>query len=410
MQKSWIEKFFWLWLFFQDGVGSQFVLSARKYFFEKSWSFAKLRKFIFKAKKLGVAEKGEIETDVRKVFGQYKEMKIYIIPFWSDEYPRLLKEISDPPAFLFCKGNREILASSKLAIVGTRSVSNYGRTVISQMVEPLVDSQITIVSGLAQGIDGLVHRNVVKNGGSALAVIPGGPLKGFPRRNQDLYEKICEENSRGLVISEYYPGVSINRGMFASRNRIVAGLCELVLVIEAPQRSGALITADLALQYNREVAALPGSIFNRASVGTNELIKQGAYLVKDGWDVLDLLGSDYLDEAAGDMGNSQKGQPQKENNENGIKFKNGIKLRSSFEKIFNQNLTQKFGINDVEINRLSQTLIDSGISIDDLARKLEATSGETRIFLTKMDLKGILRLGDDGLVKFDKKCCEISHS
>jgi len=215
------------------------------------------------------------------------------ITLQDKDYPAILKEIHDPPKELYIKG--EIINQDKTAIgvVGTRRYTQYGKEVALDIAGKLAKLGITIVSGLAKGIDTFAHQAALESGGRTIAVLGSGMDKNsfFPRSNYSLSEKISQQ---GAVISEYPPGTRGTHFTFPQRNRIISGLSLGIIVVEAPEESGALITANLALEQNREVFAIPGSIYEKNSIGTNRLIKLGAKLVIDVEDILEELNLSHL--------------------------------------------------------------------------------------------------------------------
>lgn len=230
-----------------------------------------------------------IKTFDRETFanGQLKileKTKSGIITFWEKEYPENLKNIPDPPPILFIKGN--ILPEDKLAIsvVGSRKSSSYGKITAGTISKELAEQGITIVSGMAHGIDTIAHQNALKANGRTIAVLGCGLDIIYPKENKELFHRICEN---GAVISEFPFRTTPEPGNFPRRNRIISGLSLGVVVIEAGARSGALITAHLALEQNREVFALPGNVSSKSSMGTNKLIKEsGAKLIQSVEDIL----------------------------------------------------------------------------------------------------------------------------
>lgn len=203
-------------------------------------------------------------------------------------YPPLLAELHDPPACLHLRGGAaEILARTAVAIVGARSCSSYGAQVARELARDLAAAGIVVVSGLARGVDGEAHRGALAAGGPTVAVLGCGIDRDYPRAHADLARRIVDS---GLVVSEYAPGVEPSPWRFPARNRIVAGLAKATVVIEARRRSGALITADFALELGREVFAVPGEITSGLSEGTNDLIRQGATPLLSAGDVLEVLG------------------------------------------------------------------------------------------------------------------------
>ncbi len=190
--------------------------------------------------------------------------------FYDDEeYPELLREISHPPILLFVKGE---VTCPCVAVVGTRRATSYGRGIAQEFSWKLASSGITVVSGLALGIDTWAHRGALR-GGRTVAVLGSGPLNIYPASNRALAEEIAQ---RGALVSEFFPEDGPAKFRFPLRNRIIAGMSFATLVVEAPLKSGALITAHLALDYGRDVFAVPGDINRRTSQGTNRLIQEGA--------------------------------------------------------------------------------------------------------------------------------------
>ncbi len=201
-------------------------------------------------------------------------------------YPVRLKQIYDYPPVLYVRGNLPAEDEACLAVVGTRRPTIYGRQVTEEIVTDLARSKITIVSGLARGIDSVAHRTTLDAGGKTIAVLGSGLDIVYPGDNTKLAQAIMEQ---GALVSEYPLGVKPRAENFPLRNRIMSGLSLGVLVVEAGERSGALITAHQAVEQNREVFAIPGSILSPASQGTNRLIQEGAKLVRNDTDILQEL-------------------------------------------------------------------------------------------------------------------------
>jgi DNA processing protein len=205
------------------------------------------------------------------------------------EFPTLLAAIHDPPPSLHVRGaaELEVLAVPAVAVVGARSCSAYGRSVARLLGRELAAAGVVVVSGMARGIDGEAHRGALEAAGLTVAVLGCGVDRDYPAAHAELARRICE---RGLVVSEYEPGVEPAPWRFPARNRIIAGLCKATVVVEARERSGALITADFALEEGREVLAVPGEITSMLSAGTNALLRLGATPVTRVDDVLEALG------------------------------------------------------------------------------------------------------------------------
>jgi len=200
-------------------------------------------------------------------------------------YPQLLAEIKDAPKRIFVRGQIPLEKDYPLAVVGTRRISKYGRRAIEKIVPQLIRAGMTIVSGLALGADSLAHRVAMEEKGKTAAVLASGLDIITPRSHKSLAEQMVEQG--GGLVSEYEPGTESYKGNFPARNRIVSGLSLGVLVIEAPAKSGALITAQQAFNQGRKVFAVSGNIFDNNSRGTNNLIKQGARLATGAKDILD---------------------------------------------------------------------------------------------------------------------------
>ncbi len=206
---------------------------------------------------------------------------------WHDDgYPSRLKEIYDYPPLIYVRGSLRAEDEWCLAVVGTRRATVYGRQVAEEIVADLAQSKITIVSGLAKGIDTVAHHSALEAGGRSIAIFACGLDTVYPAENANLARRVMQQ---GALISEYPLGTKPRAENFPRRNRIMSGLSLGVLVIEAGESSGALITAHLALEQNREVFAIPGSILSPASRGTNHLIQEGAKLVHDYSDILEEL-------------------------------------------------------------------------------------------------------------------------
>mgnify|MGYP001003129874 CR=1 FL=1 len=211
--------------------------------------------------------------DVFELVAQCDRLGIHILHTWEPDYPPLLTEIAVPPFTLFYRGSLEPLRQRLcIAIVGTRSCTRYGTQVSEQLAAELASCGVTVVSGMADGIDASANLGALKGGGRTVAVLGNGVDKAYPAHNTYLMEQILE--SGGLVLSEYAPGSRIHRTHFPARNRIISGLSQGVLVVEAPLRSGAMITASLALEQNRDLFVVPGNITSIPSEGTNQMLKE----------------------------------------------------------------------------------------------------------------------------------------
>ncbi|ECL8006271.1 DNA-protecting protein DprA [Listeria innocua] len=217
-----------------------------------------------------------------QVITELEEATIYspeeasVVCILDENYPELLKEIYEAPPLLFYKGNLDLLKKQAIAIVGTRRMSEYGRKACASLAVELSNHGFTIVSGLALGIDAEAHKASLRNTGATIAVLGSGVNKIYPRTNELLAKEVIKQ---GLLLSEYLPNEEARRWYFPERNRIISGLALGTVIIEAAERSGSLITADFALEQNRQVFAVPGNIYIDTWRGTNRLIQEGAKLV-----------------------------------------------------------------------------------------------------------------------------------
>ena len=204
----------------------------------------------------------------------------------DDEYPALLKEIIDPPLALFYRGDLALLNKPLVSMVGSRRASAYGANAARALTRPLVESGVGVVSGLARGIDAAAHETALESGGTTIAVLGTGIDVVYPRSHRRLTRAI---ESRGLVLTEFPPGMPPLAANFPVRNRVISGLSLGTIIVEATSRSGSLITARMAAEQGREVFAVPGSIFSAGSEGTHRLIQYGAKLVHDVQDIIEEL-------------------------------------------------------------------------------------------------------------------------
>lgn len=310
-----------------------------------------------------VAEILDAKEKIHPVEEMEKLLKqnIVLIDFLHSDYPLLLKEISSPPVFLYVKG--KIKADETcLAVVGARQITNYGKQVTESLVGDLARNGLTIVSGLALGTDSLAHQTALNAQTRTIAILGNGLDRIYPAYNHKLAEKIF---ANGAIVSEFPLGTPPNHYNFPRRNRIIAGMSLGVLVIEARLKSGSLITARNAIEQNREVFAVPGSIYNQKSEGTNYLIQQGeAKLVQKAEDILEEL------------------------NLNLVRSRNAIK-----------NLPDISGLNVLEKEILNM-LGKEPVLFDELKNELNLDTAEICTILTLLEMKGLaLNLGNNQWVK-----------
>jgi DNA processing protein len=275
-----------------------------------------------------------------------------IVTLWDKEYPQLLRKIYDPPAFLFVLGKLKEEDSRSIAIVGTRHPSQYGYSVTENITRDLAQNNITIISGLARGVDTIAHSVALKCKARTVAVIGSGLDVPYPPENRKLLEHIAEE---GAVISEFPMGSKPDAPNFPRRNRIISGLSLGTIVIESAEDGGALITAATALDQNREVFAVPGNITERRSSGTNKLIRDGhAKLITCVQDVYDEL---------------------------------SMQLHFSFDQT---NVQPQIDLTPAE-QSIYRLLTGEPVHIDTLAEQADIPSSDTLVTLLSLEFKGAVR-------------------
>ena len=282
---------YWLGFNLVKGIGPAKVQALLDYYgsLTNAWQANEfeLQKIGFdkRAIKTFLQTRREVNLDV--ALAQVQAADVSLLTWEMDSYPSYLKEIPNPPPLLYYQG--ELLEQDQwaVAVVGTRRLTSYGRQVTRDLVAGLVQNNITIVSGLARGIDAIAHQTAVELGGRTLAVLGSGLDCIYPAENRTLAQEITQ--GHGAIISEYGLGIQPEAKNFPPRNRIISGLSLGVIIVEAGSRSGALITTNFALEQDREVFAVPGNINSPASQGPNKLIQEGAKLVTKIDDVLEEL-------------------------------------------------------------------------------------------------------------------------
>lgn len=282
------EREYWLGLAALPGVGARRFFALLRHFgtaqaawfaADKDWDGVGGLSFLRWQKTLEARK-----TDfIGKLLHRLSATDTKTITLMDDNYPELLRNIPDPPPVIYVRGQIRWEDQAALAIVGTRNPSAYGEKVCQRFAQELVSQGRTVVSGLARGIDGIAHLGALDAGGRTIAVLASGVDFIYPPEHKKLAARIVEQ---GALVSEYPPGTPPEPGKFPARNRVISGLSQGVIVVEAGEKSGALITADQALEQGREVFAVPGPITISQSIGPNRLIQQGAKLVTSIEDVL----------------------------------------------------------------------------------------------------------------------------
>ena len=284
--------------------------------------------------------------------------KIYEINENDKYYPKNLLKVKTHPKKLYVIGNKKILNNKSVAIVGSRDNSSYGEYYAKKFSKEISSEGITIISGLAIGIDTIAHENSFNQIGKTIAVIGSGLNNIYPKINENLVGKIIENG--GAVISEFEPDVEANLSKFPKRNRIIAGMSECVIVVEAKFRSGSSITATQALKNDKKVFCIPGRIGDKRGVGTNNLIKKGANLLTDVNQILNLF------EIEKTVPNETK-----------------IKISKQYKDIY--KLVEKYELN-----------------INEISHKLNINIAELNMKLTMMELENLIEINPGGLIKLKK--------
>ena len=282
---------YWIWLSRIEGINSKILIEVLSKYKspEILWNKTKQELLEDGIKEIYAEEliNGLYRTNLDKYLEYMSKNNIEIIDIYNKYYPDKLKLIYDPPIVLYVKGNKTILNNKSIAIVGCRLPTNYGKNIANKMSYNLSISNINIISGLARGIDTCSHIGCLKAKGTTIAVVGCGLDRVYPEENKELFDNIIK--SGGAIISEYIIGTKPLAKNFPKRNRIISGLSNGVLIIEAKEKSGTLITADFALEQGKEVYVVPGNITSINSFGTNELIKQGAKVATSVQDILEDL-------------------------------------------------------------------------------------------------------------------------
>ena len=346
--------YYWLSLRMIKGVGNSTFLSLIEIFGSPERVFEANKKELIEA---GIKEdlarritEREFSSDPEEELIKVNRIGARIITFYDKEYPELLRQIDYPPVLLYAMGKRIPEDQFCISIVGSRNPTQYGIRMAQDFSYRLARMGFGIVSGMARGIDTLAHKGALKAGGYTMAVLGTGIDWIYPKENKGLFQNITEN---GTIITEFPMGTPPEAKNFPVRNRIISGMSKGVLVVEAAKRSGSLITASFALNQGREVFAIPGSVESLRSKGTHYLIKQGAKLVEDVYDIIEEFGIDWEEKGVG--------QQKKEH----------IRLDSREKRIY-------------------ECLSEYPVSVDEIIRKTDMDASEVLSNLLKMELKGII--------------------
>jgi DNA processing protein len=312
--------------------------------------------------------KQEFHEKAEEELNNVKEIGGDVLILDDGSYPNLLREIADPPITLYVRGNwQECFEMPCIGIVGSRRCSTYGKNASEMLGRDLAEHGVCVISGFARGIDSSAHKGAIQGKGKTIAVFGTGIDQVYPKENAKLVNEILD--SGGAIVSQFPLGTPPLRENFPYRNRVISGLSWGVLIIEASERSGSLITARLAMEQNREVMAVPGNITSKNSFGTNYLIKSGAKLVQQWQDVVAELPSEIAAEIL---------PPKVDEKES----KEEIKQEPKFPK----------GLTDVEKKVYQFLTADDKIHIDILLEKSELSFGELNGAIVSLDLKDLIRV------------------
>ena len=277
-----------------DGLGPRRVIALLSYFNNRPqdiWEYyLDAPPNLIPQKSKNLLSEWKRNNNIEQEWSSIFDQSIQTVTILDDDYPQLLKEISTPPPLLYFKGVLPKL-QPLITVVGTRTITDYGRQVVRHLFDSICRQSIGIISGLAFGVDEQAHRIALDNNCYTSAILGSGVDRITPYQQEPLGKEIIAQG--GGIISEFRPGSKVSHGNFPRRNRLLAGISPLTIIIEAASRSGALITAHYALDFNREVASIPGSIFSPISKGCNNLIKNGAHLITSSEDILNLLPERY---------------------------------------------------------------------------------------------------------------------
>jgi DNA processing protein len=284
------EKLYWVGFNLVKGIGSVRLRALKGHFgkLSQAWEAtpAQLHETGLSSKIIDNIIQIRSSIDLEKYYGNITSKGISIITSEEDNYPSRLKEIDQPPPVLYLRGIIKAEDFWAVAIVGTRRVTAYGRQVTDELATYLAHNGVTVISGLARGVDAIAHQAAVRSGGRTIAVLGNGVDRIYPPEHKNLSDQIMKQ---GALVSDYAPGTRPESSNFPPRNRIISGLSIAVVVTEAAETSGALITAGFAGDQGRDVFAVPGNIVAPQSKGTNYLIQQGAQPLLSGRDLLDAL-------------------------------------------------------------------------------------------------------------------------
>lgn len=380
---------YWLWLANLKGLSNQVKLGLLSYFGtpERLYFADQAERALapgMTARYLKTLEQSSME-EVNRILGDCQRLGLRIITLHDTEYPDRLRNIFDPPILLYVQGKMPVFDDEvAIAMVGTRKCSQYGERVAEKLGYDLAKQGALVVSGLAEGLDAMSHQGALRAGGITAAVIGGGHDIHYPRQNEWLYRDIA---ATGVILSEYPPGTRHMGAHFPVRNRILSGLCLGTVVVEAPSRSGALITAHAALEQGRDVFAVPGPVDAVNSQGTNRLIQEGAIPALNAAVILREYEERYphklhlhqarIPEPLGQRPQQLPAEPVEE-------------PEDEQPQVPTLDLSQDHGYTDDQ-TRILQALTSGTMQVDDIIEATQIPARRTLSALTLLELDGLVR-------------------
>lgn len=365
----------WVWLASLRNVGNRTKYRLLRHFHDPEAVYNARREIPGLIPKEREALAAGDLTEAKRILDSCKD--ITVITMADERYPGLLKQIPDLPLLLYCRGNLISLEEEPtVAIVGTRRCSGYGSAMARSMAGEIARDGGIVVSGLAAGIDTAAMTGALEAGGYVIGVVGGGPDVVYPVSNRELYRQ-C--SGQGCILSEYPPGAAPTKWTFPRRNRIVSGLSKGVLVVEAPEKSGALITAHFAAEQGRDVFVVPGKVDNPACAGSNRLLREGATAVTGGWDVLMEYRSLYPDKIR-----QRRNAPPVPRRETAVHRQPAAPASPPEAKQDFSGLTPEEG-------QIVRVLLQGERTVDDVIAETGMGAGKVMSLLTMLEIKGKLR-------------------
>ena len=360
-----------LLLAFTAGIGPRIYCRLLNYFTTANSVLSASRQELMEVPGIGYQLANAIHTarervPLQQILNWCRRNNCEILHAQSPHYPRLLREIDDAPRVLFAQGQIDKVNHPSVAMVGTRHPTLYGREQAKRFSRELSEMGINVVSGLARGIDQVSHQSCLETDGSTIAVLGSGLGRVYPPEHHSISREIIKS---GIILSEYPPLQRPNRSTFPRRNRIISGLCVATLVVEAPRKSGALITAKLALEQNREVMAIPGPISNPNSEGCHDLIRDGAKLIKCVGDILEELPSSVFT-----LPDSKQTQPHPPPTQ-------GL--------CGNQNIAARVKLNTTE-RKIIDSIAPDGTHVDSIIHRTQLEAKEVMATVNLLELRGLI--------------------